>query len=250
MASQTFAIGDLHGDLTALRRLFGQLPKLDATDTLVFLGDYVDRGPNSAGVVHFLRFTLPGLTPAKLVFLRGNHEDAWLRVCDRGWDAFLLPPQNGCLAAYRSWVGGAPALRGEYPTEEDWARMEDADFLPDDVVAWMRSLLWWYEDDHAIYVHAGLAEAETGWLHPSEAPEPAVLLWTRSLRFFTEYRGKLVVVGHTTTDLLPPELDGLSPEDPSDVWMGGGVYALDTGCGKGGFLSCLSLPSRTIYDSR
>jgi serine/threonine protein phosphatase 1 len=250
MAGRTFAIGDIHGDLVHLVALLDRLPELDAGDTLVFLGDYIDRGPSSAGVVHFVRFTLPQRTPAKLVFLRGNHEDAWLRVVDEGWEGFLTPPNNGCLAAYRSWVGGPPPSKGSLPTDEEWERLVDGDFLPDDVVAWMRRLLWWYEDDHAIYVHAGLSEVDGKWVHPSATADRTRLLWTRTLRFFTEYRGKLVVVGHTTTSTLPPELDGLTPEDPKDVWMGAAVYALDTGCGKGGFLTCLELPGRVIHETR
>ncbi len=250
MAGRTFAVGDIHGELVQLERLLDGLPPLDSEDTLVFLGDYLDRGPNSAGVVHFLRFTLPGRTAAKLVFLRGNHEDAWLRVCDVGWPGFLFPPRNGCLAAMRSWTGGRQPKPKEHPTPEEWARMEDGDFFPDDVIIWMRDLLWWYEDEHAIYVHAGLPFQGDRWLHPSEVVDRQYLLWQRSLAFFTDYRGKLVVVGHTTTGTLPPELDGLTPEDPLDVWMGAAVYALDTGCGKGGFLTCLELPSRVIRETR
>ena len=50
MAGRTFAIGDIHGDREHLVRLLAALPTLDAGDSLVFLGDYVDRGPDSAGV--------------------------------------------------------------------------------------------------------------------------------------------------------------------------------------------------------
>ena len=47
MAHRTFAVGDIHGDLAALRAVLAKLPPLDAEDTLVFLGDYLDRGPES-----------------------------------------------------------------------------------------------------------------------------------------------------------------------------------------------------------
>ncbi len=250
MAGRTFAIGDIHGDLLHLEALVARLPRTDAEDTLVFLGDYVDRGPSSAGVIHFLRFRLPEITAAKLVFLRGNHEDAWLRVHDEGWEAFLLPPQNGALACMRSWTGGPAVDKKEMPTEEEWARMEDADFFPDDVLAWMRELLWFYEDDHAIYVHAGLVEEGGRFAHPSETRDRRKLLWTRTRSFFEDYRGKPVVVGHTVTNTLPPELDGMTPEDPTDIWAGEAVFALDTACGKGGWLSCLELPRRVVHESR
>jgi hypothetical protein len=51
MAGRTFAIGDVHGDRAQLEVLLGRLPPLDAKDTIVFVGDYVDRGPQSAQVV-------------------------------------------------------------------------------------------------------------------------------------------------------------------------------------------------------
>jgi serine/threonine protein phosphatase 1 len=250
VAGRTFAIGDIHGDLRHLLALFDRLPATDADDTLVFLGDYLDRGPSSAGVVHFLRFGLAERTPARAVFLLGNHEEAWLRVIDEGWDDFLLPPGNGALAAMRSWTGGEPVAGRQLPTPAEWARLVDGDFLPDDVVAWMRALEWFYEDDHAIYVHAGLVDARDRFLHPAETPDPRATLWTRSKRFFREYRGKTVVVGHTATRLLPPELDVATPEDPDDLWAGECVFALDTGCGKGGFLTCLELPARVVHDTR
>ena len=70
MAGRTFVIGDIHGDLAQLESLCASLPTLDAKDTLVFLGDYVDRGPHSAQVVHFVRILLPAKTAAKRVALQ------------------------------------------------------------------------------------------------------------------------------------------------------------------------------------
>jgi len=70
------------------------------------------------------------------------------------------------------------------------------------------------------------------------------------MQFFLDYRGKLVVVGHTSTDNLPPELSSFTPEDPLDMWVGENVIVTDTGCGKGGFLTCLELPAKRTYESR
>ena len=85
MANRTFAVGDIHGDLSALEKALSLLPKLDAKDTMVLMGDYLDRGPDSAKVVDFVRRELPRRMPGKLVCLRGNHEDGWLRVASGGW---------------------------------------------------------------------------------------------------------------------------------------------------------------------
>src|SRR6185503_16597475 len=118
MQSRTFAIGDIHGEPDHLKKLFSRLPALESTDTVVFLGDYLDRGPNSRGVIDFVK-SFPSQTKAKVVALRGNHEDAWLRVCKKGWDEFVLPPGNGCLAAMRSYTGGPAPKEGEKPAIDE-----------------------------------------------------------------------------------------------------------------------------------
>ena len=66
MAGRSFAIGDIHGELDQLFKLLSCLPTLDKEDTLIFLGDYVDRGPKSKQVVDYLR-NLSSHSPAKIV---------------------------------------------------------------------------------------------------------------------------------------------------------------------------------------
>jgi serine/threonine protein phosphatase 1 len=155
MTARTFAIGDIHGDLSHLEALLSILPPLDDRDTLVFIGDYLDRGPDPAGVIELLR-ALPRRTPARVVTLRGNHEDAWLRVLDEGFARFVLPVSNGCLATLRSFTGGPVPGPDELCSREELISMSKGDFLPADAVEWLRSLPVYHEDEHAIYVHAGL----------------------------------------------------------------------------------------------
>jgi serine/threonine protein phosphatase 1 len=249
MAGRTFAIGDIHGDIHALYRLLSKFPELTPNDTIVFLGDYLDRGPRSKDVVDFVR-QLPRQTPAKVICLRGNHEDAWLRVVERGWDGFVLPPINGCLAAYRSFVGGPPAAEGEEPRPDERAILMSGQFFPEDVLKWMYSLPYFYEDEHALYVHAGIPKKDGRWVHPSELEDKTVLLWLRDEDFFVNYRGKTIVFGHTTTSCLPPELSSFTPDDPDDLWAGVNVIGIDTGCGKGGFLTAVEFPALNVYESR
>jgi len=249
MARRTFAIGDIHGDTAQLFKLMACFPPLTEEDTIVFLGDYVDRGPNSAQVVDFVR-RLPNDIPAQVVALRGNHEDAWLRVVDHGWDEFVLPPGNGCLAAYRSYTGGPIPEAEELATAEELESMRAGSFFPPEVIQWFRTLPYWYEDEHAIYVHAGLPRGEDGFLHPSKVADPLVLLWCRDEDFFRNYRGKMVVFGHTRTEYLPEELSGYTPEDPTDLWAGDNCVGLDTGAGNEGFLTGLELPAMNVYESR
>jgi serine/threonine protein phosphatase 1 len=249
VAGRTFAIGDIHGDLTALHTLFERIPALTADDTVVFLGDYLDRGPESAGVIDFVR-TLDDKSPAKIVTLRGNHEDAWLQVIDKGWPEFVMPRANGCLESYRSFTNGTQPADDEMPSTDEMKDMFEGTFFPKVVVKWMRDLPFFYEDEHAIYVHAGIKRTSGRFPHPSEVAPQRALLWLRDRDFFENYRGKLVVFGHTTTRTLPNELSSHTPEDPTDMWAGPSCIGLDTACGKGGFLTALELPSRTVYESR
>ncbi len=164
MAGRTFAIGDIHGDLEAVERVLAKLPKVDAGDTLVLLGDYVDRGPRSADVIRLVRETLPRTFAGKLVVLRGNHEDGWLRVASGGWPEFVVPRSNGCLATLRSYAGDG--ANDEMPRAEEWEALSKASFFAPGTIDWMNSLPYFYEDEHAIYVHAGLVEKDGAFLHP------------------------------------------------------------------------------------
>jgi serine/threonine protein phosphatase 1 len=249
MAGRTFAIGDIHGDLASLRLLFERLPQATADDTVVFLGDYIDRGPDSAGVVDWVR-DFAKRSKAKVVTLRGNHEDAWLQVIDQGWPEFLMPRGNGCYECYRSFVRRPPPSESEIPSPEEYEEILTGAFFPREVVAWMRDLPFFYEDDHAIYVHAGIKRTDGGFPHPSEVMPQRALLWLRDRDFFRNYRGKLVVFGHTTTRTLPNELSTHTPDDPTDLWAGPACVGLDTACGKGGFLTGFELPAGKVYESR
>lgn len=252
MPARTFAVGDIHGDLTHLEALLRALPELRESDTVVFIGDYVDRGPDSKGVVARVR-ALAASGPAEVVCLRGNHEDQWL-VSTRGPNpSFLFPPGNGCGQMYRSFKGGPPLEPGEALGPIELQEMfEVAKWLPADVIAWMESLPLWYEDEHAIYVHAGLADDGHGWAHPRDGASTS-LLWQRDRDFFRGYEGKRVVFGHTPVELLPVDHLGFLAslfDDPYDVWKRGRLVGVDTGCGKGGFLSAIELPSGKVYESR
>lgn len=249
MAGRTFAIGDIHGELTHFARVWALLPPLDSDDTVVFLGDYLNRGPASRAVLERL-MALPGTTPARVVCLRGNHEDAWLRVRREGWDEFVLHPDHGCFATLRSFAGGPAPRARERPTNAEMGLLASGEFLPAAVVEWLAQLPFWYEDDRGIYLHAGLPASGGGFLHPSKVEPPALMAWVRTDEFVRNYRGPKVVFGHTPVTLLPGDLSSFTPDDPDDAWVNENLVGLDTGCGLGGFLTALELPAMRTYESR
>jgi serine/threonine protein phosphatase 1 len=246
VGSRTFVIGDIHGDLAALDSLLGKLPKPTANDTVVFLGDYVDRGPNPKGVVERVREFVKS-SKHKTVTLRGNHEDKWIQSVGKPDLPFLIQWGNGCAATFRSY-SGLPPLGPDEALEipEIQKLLEVTSWFPKEVAAWMESLPLWYEDDHALYVHAGLEGEGKHWKHPSMCAEKP-LLWMREPDFFKHYRGKRVVFGHTPVADLPVDRGDAGPDQ---VWIDHDLVGLDTGCGKGGVLSAIELPSLTIYQSQ
>jgi serine/threonine protein phosphatase 1 len=247
VGDRTFAIGDIHGDTAALDQLLSRLPSLTTSDTIVFLGDYVDRGPDPKGTVERVR-AFCASTHAKTITLRGNHEDKWVQSYSKPDLPFMLQWGNGCGNTFRSYTGGVPLKEEESLELEEIQRMIDvSSWFPAEVASWMDALPLWYEDDHAIYVHAGLERAaDGGWKHPRDcAPKP--LMWTREPSFLRDYKGKRLCFGHTPIADLPLSD---AEKDPGRAWQRGDLIGLDTGCGKGGFLTAVELPAVRFYDSR
>jgi serine/threonine protein phosphatase 1 len=163
----------LHGEVTLLRRLLAAIDP-GPHDRVVFLGDYLDRGEDSVATVLALA-SLARVAPC--VFLRGNHDDAWLQMWDRDEEHFVKPPpMEGASAVWAAWArrGGVPAEVGH--------------FLAGTVTA--------YEDEHAYYVHAA---AEPG-VHFWQTLE-LVRLWGLSEFSTSTYDwGKPVIFGHEEFD--------------------------------------------------
>jgi serine/threonine protein phosphatase 1 len=153
----------------------------------------------------------------------------------------------------RSYLDLPPLAPTDELSPEQIRQLVDVrSWLPESVIEWMKTLQTWYEDDHAIYVHAGLDGEGTEWKHPRDGREKP-LLWMREPDFFKGYHGKMVVFGHTCTRDLP--IDHIGPirklfDDPGDIWVRNDLVGIDTACGKGGFLSAIELPRMKVYESR
>ncbi len=197
-----FAIGDVHGESRKLGELHTAI--LDriaferAPARIIHLGDYVDRGPDTKGVIERVmaleaKFADDPLT--SVLSLKGNHEQMMLDAYDGTIDAGGWWSQGGAEAA-DSYAGGS-GLAGQ-----DWRET-----VPPEHIAWMRSLGSIHIDAaRAIaFVHAGI--------EPASFPDctEAVRLWTRSDRFFKranwperdELKNLLVVHGHTPRSFQP-----------------------------------------------
>lgn len=173
------AIGDIHGCLRQLLELLDRVAP-SAEDQLVFLGDYVDRGPNSAGVIDYL-IEFGRAFPAS-VFLRGNHEEMFADyLAGQDPTAFLL---NGGLKTLSS-----------YHDNRQWP-------IPQAHRTFLDSLTNHYQTDTHIFVHAGLRPGV-----PLVEQDTRDLLWIRQEFINSDFDwGKTVVYGHTP--LQEPYLTG------------------------------------------
>lgn len=197
---KTFAFSDIHGCYDELMALFHQLPLRPERDRVVFLGDYIDRGPASRRVIEQL-MAWQARYP-HWVFLGGNHEDMMLdalRNDGQHYDAYFDLPDVWLLS------GGAATYRSYLPAgvSRDRATLVHArEIIPETHQAWCASLPRFFEDDGYIFVHGGIKPGHT----PAETA-PNDLIWLRDEFLNSTYDwGKKVVHGHTPTRSLEPEV--------------------------------------------
>jgi serine/threonine protein phosphatase 1 len=221
---RTLVVGDVHGKLSLFNQLLAMAQYRPEEDRLVLIGDLVDRGENSRGVVE-RAIELKSESPNNVIVVRGNHEAMML--------AALARPES---EAAELWY-----YNGGIETLQSYADEEGSLDVPETHWDFIASLPTWYEDEHAIYVHAGLPEDDAGnFLHPKDTAESPELYWARNRRFFNEYSGKLVVFGHTITGMIFGRR--------KEVWLRDSLVGVDTGAYLTGTLSAIELPSRRVFN--
>jgi serine/threonine protein phosphatase 1 len=183
----TFAIGDIHGCLEQLNLLLAACDRLRSGQgaRFIFLGDYLDRGPHSKGVVDLL-IKGGGKRDREFICLRGNHEEMLLRAANKNrFDRDLM-----------TWWGN-----GGEQTLESYGVDDPAD-LPPEHLDWVRSLPSHACDPHRLFVHAGI---RPGIALASQSDED--LLWIREpFLSSADNHGAFVVHGHTPTPARKPDL--------------------------------------------
>ena len=193
---RVYVVGDIHGRLDLLRTLHGKIQR-DAETAgrdriVVYIGDYVDRGDDSKGVIDEL-LTDP-LSGFECVYLKGNHEEALLNFLDhaevaRDWFSF------GGDAAVMSY--GVPVLPGAL-TEE---RLRDIQMafqgaVPKAHLRFLMGLRLSYEIGDYLCVHAGIDPGRS-----LDRQRPEDMLWIRDKFLLSERQhGKIIVHGHSITE--------------------------------------------------
>lgn len=192
---RAYAVGDLHGRLDLLDALLAEIRRDDAErepaeTVLIFLGDLVDRGPDSRGVVE--RLLELSREPAATRFLRGNHEEVFLRAV--GGD----PKATRFLVR----MGGRETILSYGLDEEEYRRLDFdeltarfATLVPREHVEFLAEFEQWVELGDYLFVHAGIRPGVP--LAEQRAPD---LCWIRD-EFLDcpDSFGRMVVHGHSIT---------------------------------------------------
>src|SRR5687768_5643127 len=149
---KTFVVGDIHGRCAQLLNLLDMLPRDPKSDTRVFLGDLIDRGADAPGCVdHVMKLCREN--PERVICLRGNHEQMMMDFLE-GHPTVWLTPVVGRERTFEQYTGQSPRADPEQDELDLRIRLEQA--VPEEHLEFMSEMPFFHEDEHAIYVHAGL----------------------------------------------------------------------------------------------
>lgn len=224
-----YAVGDIHGHLDKLERVHAWIDddrdEYGAKDApLVHVGDLIDRGPHSAGVVEYLR-GMRAQDP-RVVVLRGNHDQYFIDYLTM--DLATLEG-NGCVRWTEKMIGGRETLTsyGVRRMRRHIAHKNARDIIPRSHLDFMKSLPFMYETEDCLFVHAGIKPGV-----PFADQDPDNLMWIRDEFLLSrEDHGKLVVHGHTPSE---------------EVELFDNRLGIDTGAAYGGPLSAVVIEGREV----
>ncbi|WP_158815216.1 metallophosphoesterase [Methylocapsa sp. S129] len=180
-SGRTYVVPDLHGRFDLLKLALSSIEKNEA-GSVVFTGDYIDRGPQSREVIE--RLIAGPSTGWKWICLLGNHEDMLIQA-SQNWLKIRQWLRNGGEATLRSYGSKTGSML-------DFSMVEPAH------VAWMQALPLFHRDQHRVYVHAGMEEGV-----PLDQQSKHTLIWKRYGEGSAEGYGALHIV---VSDVLRPRL--------------------------------------------
>src|SRR3989339_208209 len=209
--SSIFVISDIHGCATELKLLLNKLP-LDKKSLVVFLGDYIDRGPASKEVIDTI---LDLQKRYEVVPLMGNHEKMLLD--------FLKDPTSAEAGMFIYNGGGATLASYKIDNTDHYV-------IPKEHLAFYSSLRKFHQTEKYFFVHAGVPDLSIEMISDEDSD---TLLWIREDFFYSDYRWeKLIVHGHTPAN---------------EVEITERRMNIDTGCVFNNKLTAIELPERKVY---
>ena len=209
-------IGDLHGHYQGLVQLLDAISPT-AEDKIYFLGDLIDRGPQSSQVVDFVKEN-------SYPCLLGNHEHMLIKI---------LTDKNASTPSVQGWLySGGQATLASYKGGK----------IPPEHLEWFQSLPLYLDLGDIFLVHAGIDTAKT-----IEEQKAEQFCWIRDIFHSIQkpyFPDKVIIVGLTITFTFP----GIAP---GKIARGAGWLDLDTGAyhPRSGWLSAFDVTNRLIYQA-
>lgn len=211
-----YCVGDIHGHLSSLHAVLTQIKihvekRANEDNTLVFVGDYIDRGPDSRQVLELVKkLTEEGFEGMKVVALKGNHEDMMLRADDSYYYKEMWLHNGGfqCLESFH-WDRTTTKVR---------------DIFGHELFDWIKKLPLFYENGTVAVAHAGIDEKDMR----AQDHSSKELLWSRKLCKHSHKYYNYTVHGHTPMD---------------NAYVGPNTAYIDTGAVWSGRLTCLFIPN-------
>lgn len=209
---RTLAIGDVHGCLDAMLSIL-DFACVNRSDRVVWLGDYIDKGPDSASVIDFL---CGDTNKANHIYLRGNHE-------------YLLEIAHRTDSNLSYWLQS-----GGQATMESYARtfgIDSVGSIPSSHWRFYKRLLPYYETESHIFVHAAIDPEK-----PLPDQEELDLYWGSFESIGSHISGKKIICGHRSQKTgLPKRL--------------GDATCIDTFPAGSGWLSCLDVSTGKCFQA-
>ena len=183
MSNRLIAIGDIHGEIEKLNLLIEKL-KPTLNDTIIFLGDYIDRGKDSKAVISRL---IDLKKEPNCIFLMGNHEDVLLNV---------LKTKNTEYVEHWLSIGGIATFKNYGDT-----------FLPLSHIKFLKGLKLYYQTEDYFFVHAGINPVKS-----LQEQEKSDFLWIREDFIYKKHNLKQkIIFAHTPFEVpfIQPDKIGI-----------------------------------------
>lgn len=226
---RTLVISDIHGCHTAFNELLALMNYKPGEDRLLLLGDFVDRGPSSREVVEQ---AIQLVRDAGAIAIKGNHDERFVDVVyERSEQSLYKFSGHGGRQTAESYAGSGQGSMEELLEQLKRVMKEryvhHLDFLD--------NLPLFYEDEHFIYVHAGINPQYEDW-----KKQPARDFMYMKDPFIKQPTNldKTVIFGHTKTR----DIHG-----KSDIWFGDGKIGVDGGCASGYQLNGLEIRGKNDF---
>lgn len=212
--SKIWIIPDIHGCVLTLKTLFESQLEVRREDQLIFIGDYIDRGPDSKGVIDYImHLEEQGYNVRKLM---GNHEDYCITAWEEDQDvkSFLgIRPKTSTQKEWETY-GGKQAL-------ESWDVERPRD-IPQKYINWMRNLEYYVELDDFIIVHAGM-----NFENEDPFDDKFAMIWIREYQADPgKVKNKTIIHGHVPVNLEYIDMAVNTPGTPV-IGIDNGVYFLN-----------------------